>query len=137
MFELLGLVSMLGTSYQLIKEACEPTIPAENWANKELYHQDMMNGMSVEERMKNVRNGRYKLVENYPEPHRDPKSGKIIIENNLLYKSDLQKYGAVQTQKWVKQGKYNLSSEELEKEHKRLDEEWKKRYELSKKIRRY
>lgn len=137
MFGLLGAVSIVGTCYQLIKEAYEPTIPAENWANKELYHQDMMNGMSVEERMKNVKNGRYKLVENYPEPHRDSKSGKIIIENNLLYKEDLRKYGAVQAQKWVKQGKYNLTPEELKKEHKRLDEEWKKRYELSRKIRRY
>ena len=109
MFDLLGIVAMLGTGYQLIKESFEPTIPAENWANKELYHQDIMNGMSVEERMKNVKNGRYKLVENHSEPHRDPKSGKIIIENNLLYKSDLQQYGAVQTMKWVKQGKYNLT----------------------------
>ena len=137
MFGLLGLVSMLGTGYQLIKEAIEPTIPAENWANKELYHKDIMSGMSVEERMKNVKNGRYKLVENYPEPHRNPKNGKIIIENNLLYKNDLKEYGAVQTQKWVKQGKYNLTPEELEKEHKRLDEEYKKLYELSRKTRRY
>ena len=136
MFGLLGLVSMLGTGYQLIKEACEPTIPAENWANKELYHQDMMNGISVEQRMKNVKNGKYKLVENYPEPHKD-KNGKIIIENNLLYKSDLKEYGAVQTMKWVKQGKYNLTPEELEKEHQRLDEEYKKLYELSRKTRRY
>lgn len=131
MFGLLGLVSLLGTGYQLIKEACEPTIPAENWANKELYHQDLMNGMSVEQRMKNVKNGRYKLVENYPEPHRDPKSGKIIIENNLLHKQDLKQYGAYQTSQWVKQGKYNLTPEELEKEHKRLDEEYKKLCELS------
>ena len=137
MFELLGLVSMLGTGYQLIKEAIEPTIPAENWANKELYHKDIMSGMSVEERMKNVKNGRYKLVENYPEPHRDPKNGKIIIENNLLYKSDLKEYGAVQTQKWIKQGKYNLTPEELKKEHKRLDEERKKRYELLKRVNKF
>lgn len=136
MFGLLGLVSILGTGYQLIKEACEPTIPAENWANKELYHKDLMSGMSVEERMKNVKNGKYKLVENYPEPHKD-KNGKIIIENNLLYKSDLKEYGAVQTMKWVKQGKYNLTPEELEKEHQRLDEEYKKLYELSRKTRRY
>ena len=26
-----------------IKEKFEPTIPAENWANKELYHKDMKN----------------------------------------------------------------------------------------------
>lgn len=129
MFGLLGLVSILGTGYQLIKEACEPTIPAENWANKELYHQDLMNGVSAEQRMKNVKNGRYKLVENYPEPHRD-KNGKIIIENSKLYKEDLMKYGAVQAQKWVKQGKYNLSPEELEKERERIKKEMEKLYNL-------
>ena len=129
MFGLLGLVSILSTGYQLIKEACEPTIPAENWANKELYHQDLMNGVSVEQRMKNVKNGKYKLVENYPEPHRD-KNGKIIIENSKLYKEDLMKYGAVQAQKWVKQGKYNLSPEELEKEHERIKKEMEKLYNL-------
>ena len=129
MFGLLGLVSILSTGYQLIKEACEPTIPAENWANKELYHQDLMNGVSVEQRMKNVKNGKYKLVENYPEPHRD-KNGKIIIENSKLYKEDLMKYGAVQAQKWVKQGKYNLSPEELEKERERIKKEMEKLYNL-------
>ncbi len=129
MFGLLGLVSILSTGYQLIKEACEPTIPAENWANKELYHQDLMNGVSAEQRMKNVKNGKYKLVENYPEPHRD-KNGKIIIENSKLYKEDLMKYGAVQAQKWVKQGKYNLSPEELEKERERIKKEMEKLYNL-------
>ena len=129
MFGLLGLVSILSTGYQLIKEACEPTIPAENWANKELYHQDLMNGVSAEQRMKNVKNGKYKLVENYPEPHRD-KNGKFIIENSKLYKEDLMKYGAVQAQKWVKQGKYNLSPEELEKERERIKKEMEKLYNL-------
>lgn len=129
MFGLLGLVSILSTGYQLIKEACKPTIPAENWANKELYHQDLMNGVSAEQRMKNVKNGKYKLVENYPEPHRD-KNGKIIIENSKLYKEDLIKYGAVQAQKWVKQGKYNLSPEELEKERERIKKEMEKLYNL-------
>ena len=128
---LLGIFSIFSTVGRSVKESLEPTIPAENWANKELYHQDLMSGMSVEERMRNVRNGRYKLTETYPEPHRDPKSGKIIIENNLLYKEDLKKYGASQTYKWVRQGKYNLTPEELEKEHKRLDEEYEKLYRLA------
>jgi hypothetical protein len=131
MFGLLGLVSILGTGYHLIKESCEPTIPAENWANKELYYQDMMNGVSAEQRMKNVKNGKYKLVEKYPEPHRD-KNGKIIIENSKLYKEDCLKYGAVQAQKWVKQGKYNLTPEELVEEHERISKEMEKLYGLTK-----
>ena len=131
MFGLLGLVSILGTSYQLIKEAFEPTIPAENWANKELYHQDMMSGVSAKQRMKNVENGKYKITTTYPEPHRD-KDGKIIIENSLLYKEDLRKYGAYQTYQWVRQGKYNLTPEELEKEHQRIKDEYDKLYGLIK-----
>jgi hypothetical protein len=129
MFDGLFIASLIASGYQVIKEKFEPTIPAENWANKELYHQDLMNGVSVEQRMKNVKHGKYKLVENYPEPHRD-KNGKIIIENSQLYYDDVKKYGAYQAQKWVKQGKYNLTPEELEKEHKRIQEEFKKLYDL-------
>ncbi len=120
MFDLLFIVSLIGTGVQAIKEACEPTIPAENWANKELYHKDMMNGIPIEQRMKNLKNGKYKLVENYPEPHRDPVSGKIVIENCKLYHEDVKNYGAYQAQQWVKQGKYNLTPEELKKERERI-----------------
>lgn len=129
MLDGLFIASLIGSLCQVVKEKLEPTIPAENWANRELYHQDIMNGVSVEERMKNLKNGKYKLVENYPEPHRD-KDGKVIIENSQLYYDDVQKYGAYQAQKWVKQGKYNLSPEELEKEHKRIQEKFKKLYNL-------
>ena len=119
MFDGLFIASIIGNCYQAIKEALEPTIPAENWANKELYHKDLMDGVSVKQRMKNLENGKYKLTETYPEPHRDPNDGKIVIENYSLYEEDLFKYGAVQTMKWVKQGKYNLTPEELVKERER------------------
>ena len=129
MLDGLFIASLISTCYQAIKESLEPTIPAENWANKELYHQDLMNGVSAEQRMKNVKNGKYKLTENYPEPHRD-KDGKIIIENSQPYYDDVKNYGAYQAHKWMRQGKYNLSPEELEKEHKRIQEKFKKLYEL-------
>lgn len=119
MFNGLFIASIIGSCYQAIKEFFEPTVPAENWANKELYHKDLMSGVSVEQRMKNLKNGKYKLTEAYPEPHRDPVDGKIVIENCTLYNDDLFKYGAVQTMKWVKQGKYNLTPEELKKERER------------------
>lgn len=130
MMSLLGLFSIFSTAKQAIKEAFEPTIPAENWANKELYHKDLMSGMSAEERMRNVKNGRYKLTERYPELHRDPKSGKIIIENCKLYYEDVNKYGAYQAQQWVKQGKYNLTPEELEKENERIKAKYDYLYKL-------
>lgn len=120
MLDGLFIASLIGSCVEVIKEACEPTIPAENWANKDLYHKDLMSGMDSKQLMKNVQNGKYKLVEKYPEPHRDPISGKIIIENCKLYDEDLMRYGAVQTMEWVKQGRYNLSPEELKKEQERI-----------------
>lgn len=130
MLDGLFIASLIGSCVQLIKEAFEPTIPAENWANKELYHKDIMSGVSAEQRMKNVKNGKYKLTEKYPEPHRDPVSGKIIIENCKLYYEDVKNYGAYQAQQWVKQGKYNLTPEELEEEHKRIEQHLKELYGL-------
>ena len=107
MLEGLFIASLIGTIIQIIKEAFERTIPAENWANKELYYKDMMDGVSIGQRIKNAENGKYILTEIYPEPHRDS-NGKIIIENYKLYKEDVRNYGAVKAQIWMKQGKYNM-----------------------------
>ena len=35
-----------------IKEKCETSIPAENWANKKLMHRDSMNGVSAEQQLR-------------------------------------------------------------------------------------
>ena len=113
-------VALVGNAIPWAKEKTTKAIKAENWANKELYYQDVMNGVSAEQRMKNLENGKYRLTENYPEPHRDERTGKIIIENSLLYNEDVKRYGAYQASKWVKQGKYNLTPEELEKETERI-----------------
>lgn len=129
MFDGLFIASLINTCYQAIKEAFEPTIPAENWANKELYYQDVMDGISVEQRMKNLKNGKYKLEklqnkETHPEPHRNLTTGKIVIENSTLYYQDVMKYNGHQVMEWAKQGKYNLSPEEKEEEHKKYMEKY-------------
>lgn len=129
MFWGLGLFSIISTCVQGIKEACTLVIPAENWANKDLIHEDTMKGISSKEFQRNLANGKYKMTEKYPEPHRD-KDGKIIIENCLLYDKDLREHGAVQTMKWVKQGKYNLTPEELKKEEERIKKKFEKLYGL-------
>lgn len=116
----LFITALIGTAVQGIKEAFAPTIPAENWANKELQYQDRMNGMSEKEIIKNAKRGRYIVTEKYPEPHRN-EHGQIMIENCQLWNEDLRKYGAVQTQKWAKQGKYNLEGEALNKEQERIE----------------
>lgn len=130
MLDGLFIASIISSCVQAIKDACTPTIPVENWANKELYYKDIMNGVSAKQRMKNLENGKYKLTETYPEPHRDPVSGKIIIENCKLYYEDVKNYGAYQAQQWVKQGKYNLNPEELEKERERIKAELEHMYSL-------
>lgn len=130
MLDGLFIASLIGTVVQAVKEHLEPTIPAENWANKELYYKDMMDNVPVKQRMKNLENGKYKLTKVYPEPHRDPVDGKIIIENCKLYNEDLHKYGAYQTMQWVNQGKYNLNPEELKKEEERIKKKYEYLYSL-------
>ena len=120
MLEGLFIASLIATCHQIAKEKLEPTISAENWANKKLYHKDLMDGISVEKRMENLKNGKYKSTETYPEPHKDIKTGKIIIENSQLYNKDVKNYGAYQAHEWMKQGKYNLTPKELEKEQERI-----------------
>lgn len=118
MFDLLGIVSMLFTGKELIKEAVTPVVPAENWANKDLIHRDRMSGLSEKEILKNVERGKYKPTEEmkkHPGCHKTAE-GKNIIENCVLHKMDVSKYGAVQAYKWVDQGKYNLTPKELKKE---------------------
>ena len=130
MFDLLFALSIVGTAVQVIKEARSKPIPAEDWANKELYHKDIMDGVSIEQRMKNLENGKYRMVNTYPKPHRDPVSGKIVIENSRLYHEDVMKYGAYQAHKWLEQGKYNLEPEELRKEEERIKAKHKYLYNL-------
>ena len=113
-------LSLIGAVVELFKESCEPTIPKENWANTDLYDEDIVNGVPVEQRLKNLENGKYKAKKTYPQPHRDITTNKIVIENDSLYKNDVKNYGAYQTMKWAKQGKYNLSPSELAEENKRI-----------------
>lgn len=133
MLDGLFIVSLVGNFVEVVKEKFAKPVPAENWANKELYYKDMLNGVPAEQRLKNLENGRYRLVveekQKYPEPHR-ASDGRIIIENCGLYEEDVKKYGAYQAHQWMKQGKYNLTPEELEKERKRYREHFKKLYGL-------
>ena len=128
----LFIASLIGTAVQGIKEAFTPTIPAENWGNKELQYQDRMNGMSEKEIIKNAERGRYIVTEKYPEPHRNER-GQIMIENCQLWNEDLSKYGSVQTMKWAKQGKYNLEGEALKKEQERIKKRTEKLMNLKRK----
>lgn len=128
----LFIASLISTVVQGIKDAFTPTIPAENWGNKELQYQDRMNGMSEKEIIKNAERGRYIVTEKYPKPHRNER-GQIMIENCQLWNEDLSKYGSVQTMKWAKQGKYNLEGEALKKEQERIKKHTEKLMNLKRK----
>ena len=120
-----------------IKEKCELSIPAENWANKELMHQDLMNGVSAEQRLRYAKQSRYyipkSVTEAYPNPNRDEK-GKIIIENSTLYHDDVNNHGAYNAQQWVDQGKYNLTTEEMKIEHARIQLYWLQLYSIHRRM---
>lgn len=107
MFGGLFIVSLIGSCMQIVKESFEQVVPSENLGNKELIIKDVTNGMSKSQYNKNLISGKYKQLNEYVEPHKDS-NGKIIIENYKLHDEDLKKYGAYQTMKWVRQGKYNL-----------------------------
>lgn len=133
MLDGLFIASLVGNCVEFLKEKLAKPVPAENWANKELYYKDMLNGVTIEQRLKNLENGRYRLEneekQNYPEPHR-AKDGRILIENCGLYEEDVKNHGAYQAHQWMKQGKYNLAPEELNKEKERYREHFKKMYGL-------
>lgn len=44
-----------------LHEKLTPTIPAENWANKDLIYKDRMSGMSEKEILRNVERGKYRI----------------------------------------------------------------------------
>lgn len=129
MINLLFGASIVANLVELVKEAHEKPIPAENWANKEAVRRDIANNVSAKQRIKNAENGKYKLEKQYPEPHRDPVSGKIIIENCKLFDEDCKKHGRTKAYEWIKQGRYNLTPEEFKKEKERIKDEVKKEYE--------
>lgn len=78
---MLGLLfAVIGAAAQSVKETCTTTVPAENWANKELYYKDIMDGVPVEQRMKNLKKGKYKLS-----PEELNKKKKSVNNNNNGY----------------------------------------------------
>lgn len=122
------LVALLSTGIPWLNEKTTKSIPAEYWANKELHHKDIMDGVSAKEIVRRAEAGRYYIpkavFEAYPVPHRNASNNKIIIENSTLYYEDVDQYGAYQAQQWVKQGKYNLNKEEMAVETLRINKKY-------------
>jgi hypothetical protein len=83
MFDALFFLSIVGAIVQVINELTSKPVPAENWANKELYHKDIMDGVPIEQRLKNLENGKYKMANNLKEPKKEDERKKTEFE--LLY----------------------------------------------------
>lgn len=60
----MGVLIFIGIMWliiDIIKEASEPIIPAANWRNSKLIHEDtFVNQISSKEFQKNLKNGKYK-----------------------------------------------------------------------------
>lgn len=123
-------IALVIAALETIKEVCHSTIPAENWANKKMYYEDMSHGVSPEQLTKNLANGKYKIDKVYQEPHRNAQTGKIIIENDKLYKEDVKMYGVSKARELMYKGKYNLEPAELKKRQEEIDKEWERLYSL-------
>lgn len=88
-----------------------------------------MSGISEKKILKNAERGIYyipkQVMQTHPVPHRElDGQHRIIIENYKLYRADVSQYGAYQAQKWLEQGKYNLSAEELEIVHLQIERKY-------------
>lgn len=88
---------------QSIKEKKEPIAPPIY--NFDLYRKDILSGCSTNQLYKYQHKGRYKKPD-IIEPHRNS-NGQIIIEDMERYRTDAAKYGVVQAQKWIREGRYN------------------------------
>lgn len=111
---ILGAVAAVLTGKELIKEKCTPVIPAENWQNRELIQNDILNPeCSNNQFMKNLVNGKYRKPEQAVEPHRD-NAGNIIIDNTVLFWEDVNshQYSTAQIEQFKQSGRYNLTAEE-------------------------
>ena len=126
-FALAALFCVIGAIVESIREKREPEIPAENWANKDLKYQDIINGVPMDQIIKYAREGRYIVKEKYPEPHRD-ENGRIVIENCLLYDKDCKIYSPQMIHKMAERGRYNLDPEALAREIKRIEAEQERKF---------
>lgn len=56
-----SIIAIIVAAVMWLKDALDKPVPAENWANEELIWQDMQNGMSIEQQIRYLKKGRYKM----------------------------------------------------------------------------
>lgn len=72
----------------------------------------------------------YTVENSRSEAHRDPMSGKIIIDDCPQYRKDVANYGVRTAQRWAKEGRYNLTPDEVETQRAYYKSRMKKIYNL-------
>lgn len=117
--ELLAIISMIVLIYGIFKKPSPPKNTDDLYANHDLIRADRISGMSEKEIVRNAQNRRYyipkEVTQTYQAPHRSSDyTNRIIIENEELYKEDFYRFGPLNAQEWMEQGKYNLNPVELE-----------------------
>lgn len=106
MFDGLGIIGIFAGAKQLIKESTEKPIPAENWNNKALMHEDKMNpDVSPQQFMKNLKDGKYCSSEVIPERYEMPV--KPIVDKKR-YNHDVRMYGKEVADDNAKLGLYSF-----------------------------
>lgn len=107
MFDVVTIMSGISVLFgitQSIKENKEPIAPPIH--NFDLYRKDILDGCGTHQLHRNQLSGRYRKPDNINKPHKNNK-GQIIIEDMEKYRDDAARYGVVQAQIWIREGKYN------------------------------
>lgn len=106
MFDGLGIIGLIAGAKQIIKEATEKEIPAENWNNKALMHKDKMNpDVSPQQIMKNIEKGKYYSPTVIPERYEMP----VKIVDKKSYEHDVRVYGKEVADSNAKMGLYSFT----------------------------
>lgn len=106
MFDTFGIIGLIAGAKQLIKESTEKPVPAENWNNKALMHEDKMNpDVSPQQIMKNLKAGKYYSSTVIPERYEMPV--KPIVDKKS-YNHDVRMYGKEIADSNAKLGLYSF-----------------------------
>lgn len=106
MFDAFGIIGLIAGAKQIVKEATEKPVPAENWNNKALMHEDKMNpDVSPQQFMKNLKDGKYCSSEVISECYEMPV--KPIVDKKR-YNHDVRVYGKEIADDNAKQGLYSF-----------------------------
>ena len=126
MFDLLMFISAFTTIKDMIKEHKEEKLSTACMSDFRKYRDDVLNGVSQEQRTDKMCAGIYQR--NIQSPHKDI-NHNIIVDDSQAFENDKAIYGSV-AYEWAREGKYNLSDEAMITEKQRIDDKYSLLYSL-------